>query len=439
MSVTVEYVVPSSLCAGKKIKAGWELISVNGVEIRDVLDYQFQIKNEKLTLAFLTDEGKAKKIKLKKREGDDIGLEFKTYLMDKEERCTNKCIFCFIDQMPPGMRNSLYFKDDDSRLSFLFGNYITLTNLKDSDIDRIIRLHISPVNVSVHTMNPDLRVSMMKNRFAGSSLSMLKRLADAEIKLNAQLVLCPGVNDGEELEFSLSELGKLFPSIQSIACVPVGLTKYREKLPALRLYTPEEAKTVIETVDRFGEDFKKKHGTRLAFCADEFYISAKLQLPDEEYYEDYPQLENGVGLCASMESEFELALSDAEIDSMTGEISLATGVAAHPLIKRLAESAKKKLPNLKINVYAVENDFFGRSITVAGLITGKDLIEQLKGKKLGKTLLIPSVMLKADEDVFLDDVTLEQASDELGVKVVPVINDGGALFDAIINNGGENE
>ena len=439
MSVTVEYVVPSSLCAGKKIKAGWELISVNGVEIRDVLDYQFQIKNEKLTLAFLTDEGKAKKIKLKKREGDDIGLEFKTYLMDKEERCTNKCIFCFIDQMPPGMRNSLYFKDDDSRLSFLFGNYITLTNLKDSDIDRIIRLHISPVNVSVHTMNPDLRVSMMKNRFAGSSLSMLKRLADAEIKLNAQLVLCPGVNDGEELEFSLSELGKLFPSIQSIACVPVGLTKYREKLPALRLYTPEEAKTVIETVDRFGEDFKKKHGTRLAFCADEFYISAKLQLPDEEYYEDYPQLENGVGLCASMESEFELALSDAEIDSMTGEISLATGVAAYPLIKRLAESAKKKLPNLKINVYAVENDFFGRSITVAGLITGKDLIEQLKGKKLGKTLLIPSVMLKADEDVFLDDVTLEQASDELGVKVVPVINDGGALFDAIINYGGENE
>ncbi len=439
MSVTVEYVVPSSLCAGKKVRPGWELISVNGAEIRDVLDYQFQIKNEKLTLAFLTDEGKAKKIKLRKREGDDIGLEFKTYLMDKEEHCTNKCIFCFIDQMPPGMRSSLYFKDDDSRLSFLFGNYITLTNLKDSDIDRIIRLHISPVNVSVHTMNPELRVSMMKNRFAGSSLSMLKRLADAEIKLNAQLVLCPGVNDGEELEFSLSELGKLFPSIQSIACVPVGLTKYREKLPALRLYTPEEAKIVIDTVDRFGEDFKKKHGTRLAFCADEFYISAKLPLPGEEYYEDYPQLENGVGLCASMESEFELALSGAEIDPLPGEISLATGVAAYPFIKKLSESAKEKLPNMKFNVYAVENDFFGRSITVAGLITGRDLIDQLNGKSLGKALLIPSVMLKADEDVFLDDVTLEQASDELGVDVVPVMNDGGALFDALINYGGENE
>lgn len=439
MSVTVEYVAPTSLCGKKKVRPGWELISVNGEEIRDVLDYQFYLKSEKLTLAFLTEDGKAKKIRLKKGEADDIGLEFKTYLMDKEERCSNKCIFCFIDQMPPGMRDSLYFKDDDSRLSFLFGNYITLTNLKDSDIDRIIKMRISPVNVSVHTMNPELRVAMMKNRFAGSSLSMLERLADAGIKLNAQLVLCPGINDGAELEFSLSELAKLFPSLQSVACVPVGLTKYREKLPSLRLYSEEEAKKVINAVDRFGEIFKADNGTRLAFCADEFYLAAKLPLPGEEYYEDYPQLENGVGLCASLNGEFVAALSMSDVDKTEGEISIATGVAAFRLIERLAAMAESKLPKLKINVFSIENDFFGRSITVAGLITGRDLIDQLKGRQLGNALLIPAVMLKADEDIFLDDITLEQASMKLGIRVIPINNDGGELFDALKQYGGKNE
>lgn len=417
MSVQISGVAKKSISDKKGIRAGDVLISVNGHEINDVLDYSFYIKEEKLTLALISNS-RAKKIKLHKKEYDDIGLEFETYLMDKQHCCKNKCVFCFIDQLPKGMRNTLYFKDDDSRLSFLFGNYVTLTNLTEHDVQRLIDMHISPVNVSVHTMNPTLRVQMMKNKHAGECLSILKRLADAGIQLNTQLVLCPGINDGKELEYSLNELEKLRPAIQSIAAVPVGLTKFREGLAELKPYTPETAKDVISIVDSFGKRCLEKHGTRLAFCADEFYLKAGLPIPDEEYYEDYPQIENGVGLWKDLEVSFFDALETCGADKNTkSHVSLITGTAAYPLIKKLANAAEEKYPNVRADVFEILNDFFGHSITVAGLVTGQDLIAQLKGKEYAKKLIIPAVMLRSEEDMFLDNVTKEDVEKALDVTL----------------------
>ncbi|MCM1544396.1 MAG: DUF512 domain-containing protein [Ruminococcus sp.] len=432
MAVKISGVQKKSLASKKGIKSGYILNSINSHEINDVLDYQFYAEESRLEVSFTNEKGKTKTVKIHKKEHEDLGLEFETYLMDKQMHCKNKCVFCFIDQLPKGMRDSLYFKDDDSRMSFLFGNYITLTNLTEHDVDRIIEMHISPVNVSVHTMNPELRVKMMKNKNSGESLKYLEKFASAGIKLNAQLVLCPGLNDGRELEFSLNELSKLYPAIQSVAAVPVGLTKYRENLCQLSEYTSETARQVIETVDSFGDEFKKLHGTRLVYCADEFYLKANMRLPNEEYYEEYPQIENGVGLWKSLESEFYSALEGADAPKKEINISLATGVAAYPLMKSLCDAVSSKFSNVHVNVYEIVNDFFGHSITVAGLITGKDLINQLKDKPLGDTLIIPSVMLRSEQDIFLDDVSLEQARDELGVQIVPVSNDGFELLNIIL-------
>lgn len=426
MSVLINGVAKKSIADKKGIRAGDVLISVNGHEINDVLDYSFYVKEEKLVLA-LVSESRAKKVKIRKKEYDDIGLEFETYLMDRQHHCKNKCVFCFIDQLPKGMRDTLYFKDDDSRLSFLFGNYVTLTNLTEHDVQRLIDMHISPVNVSVHTMNPTLRVEMMKNKHAGECLSILKRLADAGIQLNTQLVLCPGLNDGKELKFSLNELEKLRPAIQSIAAVPVGLTKFRKGLAKLRPYTPEEAKAVISTVDAFGKKCLEKYGTRLAFCADEFYLKAALPIPDEEYYEDYPQIENGVGLWKDLEVSFFDALESCEADRSTkSRVSLITGTAAYPLIKKLAAAAEQKFPNVKADVFEILNDFFGHSITVAGLVTGQDLIAQLKNKDYAKRLIIPSVMLRSEEDMFLDNVTKEDVQKALDVTLTVTPQSDGA-------------
>ncbi|MGN1419586.1 MAG: DUF512 domain-containing protein, partial [Acutalibacteraceae bacterium] len=330
MAVKITGCQKHSTAYKKGLRSGCIIEKINSHEIQDVLDYQFYIKETNLKIEFLNEKGKAKSVTLKKDENDDLGLDFESYLMDKQIRCCNGCVFCFIDQMPEGMRETLYFKDDDSRLSFLFGNYITLTNLSEHDVNRIIEMHISPVNVSVHTMNPELRVKMMKNKNAGKCLSILNRFAEAGIKMNAQLVLCPGINDGKELLYSLEKLSELYPSLQSIAVVPVGLTKFREKLFPLEEYTPEEAKKVIEAVNNFGDEFKEKNSTRLAFCADEFYIKAGLDIPGEEYYEDYPQIENGVGLCKSLENEFFDALNsyDGKTD-ICRSLSLATGKAAY--------------------------------------------------------------------------------------------------------------
>lgn len=435
MSVKIKDVEHGSICS-KKISAGDTLVAVNSHEINDVLDYRFYTSACKLRLEIETEKGKRHTVKIKKGEYDDLGLCFETYLMDKHHSCKNKCIFCFIDQMPKGMRESLYFKDDDSRLSFLFGNYVTLTNLTDKDIDRIIEMHISPVNVSVHTMNPELRVQMMKNPNSGTSLRYLNRLADAGIKLNTQLVLCPGINDGKELEFSLSELGKLYPAVQSIACVPVGLTKHREGLPELSAYTPDTAAAVIDTVDDFNAHFKHFKGESIAFAADEFYLCADRDIPQADYYGDYPQLENGVGMWRLLKDEYVSALEGCDYVLANQRIITAvTGTAAYPLIKELAILAEKRYNNLKINVISIENRFFGESVTVAGLLTGQDVLSQLEGVTLGDELLIPDSALRDGEEVFLDDITVTQLSEKLGVAVTPCVADGYVLLEKFL--GGE--
>ena len=432
MSVKIKDVESGSICS-KKISAGDTLIAVNSHEINDVLDYRFYTSACKLKLEIETSKGKRRTVKVKKGEYDDLGLCFETYLMDKHHSCKNKCIFCFIDQMPRGMRESLYFKDDDSRLSFLFGNYVTLTNLTDKDIDRIIEMHISPVNVSVHTMNPALRVEMMKNPNSGTSLKYLNRLADAGIKLNTQLVLCPGINDGKELEFSLSELGKFYPAVQSIACVPVGLTKHRENLPRLEPYNKQTAAAVIDTVDDFNAHFRHFKGETIAYAADEFYICAGREIPGEDYYGDYPQLENGVGMWRLLETEFDSALENEDfVLQNPRNISVVTGVAAYPLIKKLAEKAEKKYNNLIINIEEIKNSFFGESVTVAGLLTGQDIAAQLENKALGDALLVPDNALRDGEEVFLDDITLSGLSEKLGVPVIAVQADGYELLESFL-------
>ena len=435
MAVKISGVEHDSIL-NKKISAGDTLVAVNSHEINDVLDYRFYTSACKLKLEIETEKGKRRTVKVKKGEYDDLGLCFETYLMDKHHSCKNKCIFCFIDQMPKGMRESLYFKDDDSRLSFLFGNYVTLTNLTDKDIDRIIEMHISPVNVSVHTMNSALRVEMMKNPNSGTSLRYLNRLAEAGIKLNTQLVLCPGINDGKELEYSLSELGKLYPAVQSIACVPVGLTKHREGLYPLEAYNEKTAAAVIDTVDDFNAHFKYYKGETIAFAADEFYLCAGREIPDAEYYGEYPQLENGVGMWRLLEDEFNSALEDSEYElAVSRNITAVTGAAAYPLIKNLALSAEKKYDKLKINVIKIKNDFFGESVTVAGLLTGQDILAQLEGKDLGDELIIPDSALRDGEDVFLDDMTVTELSEKLGIPVTSCVADGYELLDKFL--GGE--
>lgn len=424
MPVTIKNVKKLSKCALHGIASGDMLLSVDGNEIEDVLDYDFYMTDGKVTLEFLCG-GKKKTVRTTKEK---CGLEFETYLMDKQQGCKNKCIFCFIDQLPKGMRKTLYFKDDDSRLSFLFGNYITLTNLSEHEIERIIKMHISPVNISVHTMNPELRVRMMKNPKAGECLDIIKRFADAGIKMNTQLVLCPGFNDGEELLYSLSELSKLYPAVFSIAAVPVGLTKYRDGLEELTPFTEDSAGDVIDIMEKFGEEFKAKNGTRLCFPADEFYLKAKRPLPDEDFYEDYPQIENGVGMWTSFKTDY-LDYFENIGKGFTGgkakNVSFATGAAAYPLMCDFAKKIEENLPQIKVNVYAVKNEFFGESITVAGLITGQDFINQLKEKELGQALFISSNMIigsyqEENENIFLDDVTLTKACSELGVNIIPV-------------------
>ncbi len=431
MSVKIKDVEKNSICS-KKISAGDTLVAVNSHEINDVLDYRFYTSACKLKLEIETAKGRRRTVKVKKGEYDDLGLCFETYLMDKHHSCKNKCIFCFIDQMPKGMRESLYFKDDDSRLSFLFGNYVTLTNLTDKDIDRIIEMHISPVNVSVHTMNPTLRVEMMKNPNSGTSLRYLNRLAEAGIKLNTQLVLCPGINDGKELEFSLSELGKLYPTVQSIACVPVGLTKHREGLPHLDAYNKETASSVIDTVDDFNIHFKYYNNETIAYAADEFYLAAQREIPSADYYGDYPQLENGVGMWRLLKEEFTSALEANDFTPEKGrKISAVTGAAAFPLIKELANSLEIRY-NIKINVYEVKNAFFGESVTVAGLLTGQDILAQLKDRDLGTELIIPDTALRDGEEVFLDDMTVAQLNAALGVPVISCKADGYELLDKFL-------
>ena len=436
--VKILAVLPRSIAAKAGIHGGDVLVSINQNEIRDVLDYRFYLTDTNVSLTLLRGD-EPYTVHINKGEYDDIGLEFETPLMDKKHTCQNGCVFCFIDQLPPGMRESLYFKDDDDRLSFLHGNYVTLTNLKDADIDRIIKMHISPVNVSVHTTNPELRVKMMKNKHAGEVLSYLARMADAGIALCTQIVLCKGLNDGAELDRTMHDLIKYHPSLRSCAIVPVGLTKYREKLYPLEAFSPEECAAVIEQVNAFGEECLQKFGTRIFYCSDEFYVRAGLPLPSEDYYEDYSQIENGVGMLTSMKSEFDFELDylDELLDGFRAPrtVSVATGMAAHEHISSLAKELMARVDGLTVKVYPIINNFFGPSVTVAGLLTGGDVVEQLKGQELGDELLFPAVMLRADGDVFLDDMTPAELSERLGVPVCPSENDGAKLIAALLGIG----
>ena len=434
MSVEIKSVRKFSALYFKGVKAGDKLISINGNKISDFLDYEFYVKEEKIILE-IEHNGRVRQVKVSKKAEDELGLNFESFLMDKQQRCKNKCIFCFIDQNPKGMRESIYFKDDDSRLSFLFGNYITLTNLSDEDIDRIIKMHISPVNISVHTMNKELRVEMMKNKNAGQCLDYIKRLADAGIEINTQLVLCPGINDGQELKYSLEKLSELYPSVQSIAAVPVGITKHREGLFDMPSYTKETSAQVIDIINDFGNYFKEKHGIRLAYASDEFYLKAERDIPQADYYEGYPQIENGVGMWRDFIDESVAGIDEIEADkNMCRKVSVATGTAAFPLIKGISDKITALYPDVKINAYEIKNDFYGHSVTVAGLITGADLINQLKGKEIFDELIIPDVMLNADNEVFLDDVTVDEVEKALNVKLRIVSESSGYnLVNEILN------
>ena len=433
MSVIIDAVQEGSPAHKAKILAGETLVSIDDNEIIDVLDYRFYQNNKKLSLLLIDKNGKQKKIKIKKDEYEEIGLLFSSYLMDSKRSCRNKCIFCFIDQLPKGLRDSLYFKDDDSRLSFLFGNYITLTNITEHEIERIIRMHISPINISVHTTNPELRVKMMNNKNAGNALSILNRFNDAGIKMNSQLVLCPDINDKDELRRSLDDLTSL-ENMECIAAVPVGITKYRKGLADIRPFEKTDALNTLDIIDEYAMKCIEKYGERRVYASDEFYLIAEKEMPDSEFYGDFLQLENGVGLWSLLLSEAKDAICDVEPFGEQRHISIATGVAAAPLIRKIVSMCEEKLTGLRCDVFAIKNKFFGEKITVAGLVTATDIYEQLNGKELGSKLLIPSCMLRNEGDMFLDSITVEELSDRLGVDIEPVDNDGYALVDTILTD-----
>lgn len=436
--VKITSVESGSRAARQGILPGDILVAINKNEINDVLDYRFYLTERRVELSLLRG-GEEITVSITKGEYDDIGLDFETPLMDQKHSCKNKCIFCFIDQNPEGLRESLYFKDDDSRLSFIHGNYVTLTNMTQADVDRIIKMRMSPINISVHTTNPELRVRMMKNKHSGEVLSYLRDFSDAGLRMCGQIVLCKGVNDGDELLRSMRDLAEYYPSMSSVAIVPAGLTKFRDKLYPLTDFTAEEAAAVIDMIDEFGKQHKEKHGTRLFFAADEFYLKSGREIPDEDYYEDYPQLENGVGMIRSCATEFNMALEDVVDFSVSleekREISIVTGTASYPLICQQISRLEALCPNLTVHIYEIINNFFGTSITVSGLLTGKDMLEQLKDKPLGRELLIPENCLRHGENVFLCGMTTDELSDSLGVPVRDCGADGYSLCEALLGRG----
>ena len=411
------------------------LVSINGREINDVLDYRFHLANRKIDVCILRD-GKELHFNIVKAEYDDIGLDFETPLMDKKHSCEKKCIFCFIDQLPKGLRKTLYFKDDDSRLSFLHGNYITLTNLDDKDIDRIIEMRISPVNVSVHTTNPELRVKMMKNKRSGEVLSYLKRFADVGIHICAQIVLCKGINDEEELTRSMMDLTEYFPALQSVSIVPAGKTKFRDNLFPLESFTKEDCIKVIEQVEAFSDTCFEKYGSRLFFCADEFYIKGEIPLHEDEYYEGYPQIENGVGMLTSLLTEFGIETDYIEeyLEKYQGprRVSVVTGMAAKDQIIDMCARLCQIIDGLEIDVYPIVNDFFGHEITVSGLLTGTDIYNQLKDKKLLDELILPPNVLRSEGDLFLCGMSIDELSEKLNVKIRLSGNDGAGFISAML-------
>ena len=418
------------------IEAGDFLISINDCKVQDIFDYRFFCADSMLTLEIEKANGELILFDIEKDEMEDLGLEFENSLLDEEKSCRNKCIFCFIDQLPKGMRETLYFKDDDARLSFLFGNYITMTNLSEQEIDRIIRYRMSPVNISVHTTNPELRKKMLNNRFAGDVLEKVKRFTSSGITVNGQIVLCPEINDGEELDRTLADLTCLYPQLHSISVVPVGLTKFREGLFKLKPFTRKSARVVVEQIEAWQQKLLKQYGSRVVYAADEFYIMAEKELPGYECYEGFPQIENGVGMVSSFIYEVEEALENIPININSPEkvFSIATGVSVYDNMLAIAQKIEKSLKGIRIKVYPVENTFFGTGVTVTGLLTGYDLIRELKGKDLGHKLLLSQNMFRAGTDYMLDDVTVCDLKESLGIDIQIVDNSGQALIDTLVQS-----
>lgn len=416
------------------IEAGDSIVSINGSEIKDIFDYRYLLNDDEITVLFVKANGEEWEIDIEKDEYDDLGLGFGKGLMDEYTSCRNKCVFCFIDQMPPGMRQTLYFKDDDARLSFLQGNYITLTNMSEADFERVIQFKLSPINISVHTTNPELRCKMLHNRFAGNIMERIKVLAEHGIEMNTQIVCCKGYNDKGELDRSIRELSAYIPQIKSLSVVPVGITKYRDdkKLANLTKFTPEESMEVLIQIHGHQERILAEHGTRFVFASDEWYIMANHPIPPASYYEGFGQLENGVGMVRDLYDGVVAALEDRESDERSQIVTIATGTLVYPYIKEMAELVMKKFPNIEVEVFAIINNFFGESITVAGLLTGKDIIEQLSGKMRGNYLLLPDVLLKTGEEVLLDDLTVTDISKALNVPIRIVSSDGDSFVDSII-------
>lgn len=415
------------------VEPGDCLISINDKEIEDVFDYHYLVNDEELVLLIEKPDGEEWELEIEKDYEEDLGIEFEQGLMDEYRSCRNKCMFCFIDQMPKGMRETLYFKDDDSRLSFLQGNYITLTNMSDHDIDRIVQYHLEPINISFHTTNPELRCKMLHNRFAGDALKKVQTLYEGGITMNGQIVLCKGINDGEELERSIRDMTAYLPHLQSVSVVPVGLTKFRDGLYPLEPFTKEEAKEVLAIIHRWQKKIYEEYGTHFIHAGDEWYILAGEEMPEEERYDGYLQLENGVGTTRLLQNEFQEAFEKLSGDDRETEISLATGKLAYPYLKRMIETLQTKYPNVIVHLYEIRNDFFGELITVAGLITGQDLKAQLSGRPLGSRLLLPCCMLRNGEEVFLDDVTLDQLKEALQVQIDIVKSSGQDLIEAVLD------
>lgn len=429
MSTVITSIDPRSPAERAGVRVGETLRAINGHTVVDVLDYRFYGYDSETTLT-LEQDGRERTVTIRKEEGRDLGLNFETYLIDQMHTCANHCVFCFVDQMPPNMRPSLYIKDDDERMSFLLGNYTTLTNLSEREAQRIIDLHISPINVSVHATDDALHCKMLGNKQASRSLEYMRAFGKAGIVMNGQIVVCPGWNDGEALRQTLSDLMEM--NFAACCLVPVGITKYRKGLAKLEPVTKETAGAIIDIAEEFGAKALAQRGTRMFFCADELFLKAERPLPDEEYYEGYRHLENGVGLLRSLEEEFLSALKYAELEKEPAPFTIATGVAAAPFLTELVNRAKEKFPCLQGEVIAVKNDFFGHTIDVAGLLTGQDIAAQLKGKMTGSRVLIPIHMLRHGETVFLDDYTVERLSCELGVPVQVSGADGGELLDLML-------
>ena len=428
----IKRVLPGSIAEQLDIEAKDELLRINGKKMKDVIDYHYLIHDEYLTLIIAKQNGEEWELEIEKDYDADLGIEFEDGLMDQYQSCHNKCVFCFIDQNPKGMRDTIYFKDDDTRLSFLQGNYITLTNMSEEEVERICFYKLSPINISVHTTNKELRCKMLNNRFAGEKLEYLKRFYDAGLEMNGQVVLCPGYNDGAELDKTIQDLSQLLPFMKTMSVVPIGLTKHREKLTNFRGFTKEEARAVIEQVEAWQKKIKKERGTRFVFLSDEWYLKASLPIPKEDYYEGYPQIENGVGMIRSLVDEVEEALKEFDTDAKVRNCSLVTGMLAASTLEGIASEIHNKFPNTKVTVYPIVNDFYGHDITVAGLVTGQDIIAQLKEKDLGDFLIMPDVMLRSDEEVLLDDVTVKDIEKALQTTVRIVKSDGMSLVTTIL-------